>query len=1347
MAKSDNEFALMAISMKLLTKEQAEEGLRLVVKAKGVGLVETLAEVLVKKGYLNRAQEAAVAQALNQPRVSRIGKYHLIARIGQGGMGTVYKAKQESLDKIVALKVMAPSLARQRDFVVRFIREAQASGKLNHPNVVLAIDAGEADGYYYFAMEFVDGESLMHVLEREGKVPERRALEITAAVAAGLGHAHDNGIVHRDIKPANIFLTRDGTPKLGDLGLAKEIRTDKSLTQAGIPVGTPYYISPEQARGEEDVDGRADLYALGATLYRVVAGDVPYEGATGAIVMTKHLNDPIPDARKTTPGLSDACVAIIHHCMQKRREDRYRTAKQLREDILLALAGKPLRYASRPSPRAAPLADRLAQRQAEAAAARKRMLIAGGAVGALLVAILFVVLLTSGRRGQPPQAVAQKPKATTAQPVGPKTPKKAPPKTSTPVKTVAKPDATAVLGELKAFAAESDDRAGVEKRLRDFCLDPRFAGSREAAQAKALLAELKARWKEEDDLRAAVAEHIKQQRFAEARAALDMPPLKEKSEKTKALLEDLAAQVKRAAAEHVAAENSKGEELLRQGDLLGARKLYERLAKLGLPEATEVGQGALKKLAELAAARDRRAAQSAFASVVAQAKPLLDAGKLQEARALFDPAKAEGNKALADLLAAGQGDLDRLAALFDEVTRELAERAANKQMARIRGIGRTISSVGDGVVHCTGGSFPIHQLRAVDLGDLACLKGKEVLLALLELYRGECAAATALLDQHAPKPPDAAAARWRQQIQWVEALAKEGQAAELLAEASKLADQSKWKEATDALTRLGEQCGDTAFAEKHRVEIGGLCKRVADAVAATVRKEEQPKPFIDVTEKCPDLAKAFKAHKMAGGWVVDINNDGLLDIALDIRRRPGESRLVPVFFNETQPGSKELVFTNATQQVGLDTGDEPICWADLDGDGDLDVVCRGLWGAGPRADGAKLALYENTGKGSPLFRLDPARCLVAELGQAPGQANYGFANIAVLDANCDGRPDIIGHFVGQMRTLCLFGSRPRPFVFDDVTEAAGFVVRKGRQVEAPAFLNDTAWLQYVALDYDGDDRSDVLLTGVSATLLHNGRRGFAPAAGAPVKLDTYVSPASGNSPIIIPAVADYNNDGLVDIFVPQKGKNLLLQNTGDGKFVDAMHTTGPMATHEDESLWATWADVNDDGLLDLFVCNAATRNRLYIQKSNRAFIDNAPEYGVAGEMGEKTNFAVFADLDRDGDLDMIVFRESGHSQALLNPYVEGDNRYYLSVIVRTRLGATGAKVYLLRLADQAVVGLQQVGRVEGFNRQTPFEAFFGVAAAGEYGVKAVLSNGSVIRQKVTVKPNARNVLVIGREPD
>ena len=1346
MAKSDKEFALMAVSLKYITQEQAEEGLRLLAKARQVGLTETLAEVLVKKGLINRAQEAAIVRALNQPRLSHIGKYRLIARVGQGGMGTVYKARQESLDKIVALKVLAPALARQKDFVDRFIREAQASGRLNHRNIVLGFDAGEADGYYYFAMEFVDGENLKDVLERDGKLPERRALEIAASVAAALEHAQQQNIVHRDIKPGNIFIGKDGTPKLGDLGLAKEIRTDQSITQAGIPVGTPYYISPEQVRGQQDIDQRADLYAVGATLYRMVAGEVPYDGPTGAVVMTRHLNDPIPDPRRNTPGLSEACVAVIHRCMEKDRGDRYQNATQLREDVEAALAGQPLPHASKQPPRAAARARLAAAREAQAAAKKRRLVIAGSLGGGIVTIVLVIVGISAlGGKGRPPQPPPTPRPATAHAVPRPRPPKTSvrpkPPTTPTPA-VVQKPKAGDVFQEIQALAADSEDRAAIEKRLRDFILD--YAGAPEVTQAKALLADLKARWKARDDFKAAIAEQIRQHRFAEAKAALDAPPFKDDSPKTKAMLDDLAGQVRRAASEFLASQTTKGEELIQQGDLAGAKELYEGLAKLGLPEAAEASRAALNKIEALAQARMQRLVQSALAALIVKAGPSVKAGKIADAREVFDPAQAGGNAILADLLKSAQGDIDRLGTLFADVERELSERAASGQRARVKGITRPINKVEGGILQCVGGNFGIHELTTIDLNDLNCTKDKKALIGLLELYRGDAPSAKAEFQKHGASPQDPDVARWLHEADWVEDIAKEGEAAQALASARDLADQGKWKDASALIAKLGQQYAETAFVEKNRAAIHQLGAKCAEAVAAAIRKAQTIRPFIDVSEKCGDFAQAIKTFKPVGGWVMDIDNDGMLDIALDIRRAAGASPYVPIFRNETKRGDANVAFRDITKEAALDTGDEPICWADLDSDGDLDVACRGLWsgsGANRTSDHKKLAIYENTGKPAALFKLDPARALVPELAQAPGQGGYGFGNIAVLDVNGDGRADILAQFVGQLRTLCLFAEkRGKATTFADVTQEVGFLIPKGKQFEVPAFLQSDAWPQYVVFDCDGDGRADLIYNAATGVLLRNaGRRGFVPIASSLFTYETYVT---NNSPTIIPAVADYDNDGKIDIFVPQKGKgkNLLLRNTGDGRFVDALPTTGPMATDENNSLWATWADVNNDGLLDLFICNEKGRNRLYIQMPNHAFMDKAPEYGLTGEMGEKTNFAAFADFDRDGDLDMLILRDNGRSQLLLNPTIEADNHFSLAVLVRAKVGAIGAKVYLIRPPDQ-IIGLQQVCRVEGYNRQTPREAFFGVPAPGKYGVKVVLSNDTELKRLVEVNPSIYNEAV------
>jgi len=276
-------------------------------------------------------------------------------------------------------------------------------------------------------------------------------------------------------------------------------------------------------------------------------------------------------------------------------------------------------------------------------------------------------------------------------------------------------------------------------------------------------------------------------------------------------------------------------------------------------------------------------------------------------------------------------------------------------------------------------------------------------------------------------------------------------------------------------------------------------------------------------------------------------------------------------------------------------------------------------------------------------------------------------------------------------------------------------------------------------DADGDHRADFIFNADDGRIILNRPGGrFVPLEAESFKYDTNVS---NQSPQVIPAIADYDNDGDMDVFVPQPGKNLLFRNDGKGKFVDAMHTTGPMATDAADSQWATWGDVNNDGLLDLFICNNGERNRLYIQKSNHAFVDKAEEFGVTGSKAGKTRFAALGDFDRDGDLDMLILKDEAESRLLLNPYIEKDNHFSLSVLIRPRGGAIGAKVYLVK-PPSTIVGMQQVGRVEGYNGQTAREAFFGVAAAGEYLVSVTLSNGRKIRKKVTIKADERNILVI-----
>jgi len=280
-----------------------------------------------------------------------VGGFEVLGELGRGAMGAVFKARQVSMNRTVALKVLPPSLAANDSFVRRFVREAQAAAQLNHPNIVQGIDAGRAGVYYYFAMEYVDGQGVDALLRAEGQLPERRALSITRDIARALEHAHANDIIHRDVKLANILIAKDGTAKLADLGLAREIDAGAvSVTQTGTVLGTPNYMSPEQARGDKDIDGRSDIYSLGATLYHMVAGQPPYQGGSLYDVVAKHMSAPVPDAHEVNPSVSTSAAAIIRKAMAKNPAQRYPDAGAMLKDVEQVLAGEPPAEEPQPAP-------------------------------------------------------------------------------------------------------------------------------------------------------------------------------------------------------------------------------------------------------------------------------------------------------------------------------------------------------------------------------------------------------------------------------------------------------------------------------------------------------------------------------------------------------------------------------------------------------------------------------------------------------------------------------------------------------------------------------------------------------------------------------------------------------------------------------------------------------------------------------------------------------------------------------------------------------------------------------------------------------------------------------------
>ena len=249
------------------------------------------------------------------------GRYRLDSKLGSGGMSTVYLARDETLERSVAVKVLHAAISDQPDQLERFRREARSVAQLSHPNVVAVIDAGEDAGHPYIVFEFVDGETLKQRIDRLGRLPVDEAAAYAIEIGRGLAAAHARMLVHRDVKPQNVLIDREGRAKVTDFGIALSLESD-GLTKTGRVLGTTDYVSPEQAMGH-DVDARSDIYSLGILLYEMLTGRVPFEAETLVGVAMKHVNEPMPDVQVARPEVSSVLAAVIERSTQKDPNDRY----------------------------------------------------------------------------------------------------------------------------------------------------------------------------------------------------------------------------------------------------------------------------------------------------------------------------------------------------------------------------------------------------------------------------------------------------------------------------------------------------------------------------------------------------------------------------------------------------------------------------------------------------------------------------------------------------------------------------------------------------------------------------------------------------------------------------------------------------------------------------------------------------------------------------------------------------------------------------------------------------------------------------------------------------------------
>jgi len=291
------------------------------------------------------AEETNKQQPSSANRVQRLGDFELKKKLGKGGMGEVFLARQISLDRMVALKTLSKELAKKGDFVARFEREAKSMARIDHPNVVKIYAVDSYKGIHFAAIEYIDGQSIQNWLDQLGRFSVADAVYVAIISAEALKHAHSKHMVHRDIKPDNILVTRKGVVKVADFGLAKALDEEVSMTQSGTGLGTPLYMAPEQARNAKYVDERVDIYALGATLYHLLTGKLPFMGNTALELIIAKEKGTYPTARSVRSEIPERLDLIIDKMMAKEANHRYKSCDEvLRDLVALGLHGDRLSF-------------------------------------------------------------------------------------------------------------------------------------------------------------------------------------------------------------------------------------------------------------------------------------------------------------------------------------------------------------------------------------------------------------------------------------------------------------------------------------------------------------------------------------------------------------------------------------------------------------------------------------------------------------------------------------------------------------------------------------------------------------------------------------------------------------------------------------------------------------------------------------------------------------------------------------------------------------------------------------------------------------------------------------------
>ncbi|MBM4032675.1 MAG: hypothetical protein FJ291_12930 [Planctomycetes bacterium] len=732
----DEEFIRFAAASGHITEEQAQAARDALREIEELGGNAAAPDLLLKRGLLTERQVAMVHQAVASSKAAtkvprELGSFELLEKIGQGGMGSVFKARQKELNRVVALKVLSPRLARSKEFVERFLREARSAGRLSHPNIVAAIDVGESQGFYYFAMEYVDGETVAKLVARQGPLPEERALQIAADVARALDHAHQKGLIHRDIKPDNIMVMPDGRVRVTDFGLAKAIGTGSPEgTDEERFLGTPAYVAPEQIRSEPDIDCRADIFSLGVTLFQMLTGELPFKGANPMAIAAAVVSEPLPAIRKLRPDVSISAARVVEKMTAKDPAQRYATPGEA-ADALASAAAAPRLSAPRPAPPRALVAR---QRAANTGA----YIAVAGIITAIVLAGAIAVALRSRQR--PPGDGGTEPIISIGPPSGTATKVRPPDPGPRAAADALMRDLLRAVERANKFEEQNPrDQAGLATRLKGVLDD--FPATRRASlppEGIELLTQTEARLKGineraekavEDELRGRTISAealLAEGKINEAFALLDTFPNTLRTPGAAARLEELRAAWRKRAIEVFDAREAQARKLLGDGRLDEAKALYAPFLSCVVPEIAARAKEALRAIEQDMAVKLAEAKRQARAAYVKEARAImesLDARELREARNLADAAVV--SPALAPLREEAR-DLQHLVRIVAEVWANAAlgvKKLKQGDKVRLGGLGGEVVDVTDDKVAIRIGNVTtakrVTELRASDVVEFA----------------------------------------------------------------------------------------------------------------------------------------------------------------------------------------------------------------------------------------------------------------------------------------------------------------------------------------------------------------------------------------------------------------------------------------------------------------------------------------------------------------------------------------------------------------------------------------------------------------------------------------------------